>query len=232
MTPTTIDHLTELRRRLTGVVVVTFGVFIVAYLYKEPLFQFLAASLLTNTETLIFTGVPELFFTYLKLSFLTGLFVAFPLLLIQLWRFIAPGLYQNEARLALPFMLLTPVLFYVGGAFMHFIVMPLAVQFFFSFQTDTISALPSVQAYFTFYVKMVFAFGLAFNLPLGVLLLAASGVVTPQALRAARRYVILGIAVAAALLTPPDPISLLLLALPMYLLYEGAILLTALFKKP
>lgn len=231
MNAQTIAQLVELRRRLTGVLVCVAVVFGVAYFFKAELFEFLAAPLLASSPNLVFTAVPELFFTYLKLSFLTGVFVAFPFFLIQLWRFIAPGLYDNEARGILPFLVMTPLLFYAGGAFMHSVVMPLAVNFFFSFQTESISALPSVQKYFTFYIKMVFAFGIAFNLPILVLLLAVSGAVSPDSLRAARRYVVLAIVVAAAVLTPPDPISQMLLAAPMYLLYEVAILMTALFTR-
>jgi len=227
----TIAHLHELRRRLTGVLVVTLVVFGIAYGFKQPLFEFLAAPLLANADNLIFTGVPELFFTYLKLCFFTGLFVATPLLLWQAWRFMAPGLYANEASGLRPFLLLTPVLFYAGGAFMHFLVMPLAVEFFFSFATQSIQALPSVQAYFAFYVKMMFAFGLAFNLPLAILILTLSGAVSVMTLRKNRRYVVLGLVVAAAVLTPPDPLSQLLLALPMYVLYEAAILMTSLLKR-
>lgn len=231
MNKQTIEHLHELRRRLTSVLVVTLLVFGLAYAFKEPLFQFLATPLLNNTDTLVFTAVPELFFTYLKLCFFTGLFVATPLLLWQLWGFMAPGLYANEAAGLRPFLLLTPLLFYAGGAFMHFLVMPLAVQFFFSFATDTLQALPSVQAYFTFYVKMMFAFGLAFNLPLVILLLALTGAVSVAALKKNRRYVVLCIVVAAAVLTPPDPLSQLLLAAPMYVLYEAAILMSLLVKR-
>lgn len=222
-----VAHLIELRRRLmwaTAAVLIGFGA---CYAVKEPLFNLLvrplAASLMPG-QKLIFTGVPELFFTYLKLSFMGGLFIAFPVLLLEIWRFTAPGLYKNEKKALLPFVALTPLLFYLGGAFTYFTVMPIAIEFFFQFQTDLIEALPSVKEYLSFFIKMTFAFGLAFELPLLVLLLARAGLTTPEGLRRVRRFVIVGIFAFAAVVTPPDPMSQLILALPMWLLYEISII--------
>jgi sec-independent protein translocase protein TatC len=224
---TVTEHLTELRNRLLVACVVVLAGMALCYTFKEPLFNMLVSPVLTGDKApsqLVFIGVPELFFTYLKLSFLGGFFLGFPILLWEVWKFTAPGLYQNERKLVAPFFILTPFLFYAGGIFTYFVVMPLVTEFFFQFQTETVVALPSVKNYLAFFSKMVFAFGLAFEMPLLMLLLIKAGVVSLETLRKGRRYAIVGIFVMAAVLTPPDPMSQMLLAVPMIILYELALL--------
>lgn len=220
------EHLTELRNRLLVACVVVIVGMGLCYVFKEPLFNILVSPVLTGEKApsqLIFIGVPELFFTYLKLSFLGGLFIGFPVILWQIWIFIAPGLYKNERNMVAPFLFFTPFLFYAGGLFTYFIVMPLVTEFFFQFQTETVVALPSVKNYLAFFSKMVFAFGLAFEMPVLILLLVKAGVVKLETLRKSRRYAIVVIFIMAAVLTPPDPMSQMLLALPMIILYEVAL---------
>jgi len=218
-----VSHMQEMRRRLLIAVGAVIAGFILCYIFKEPLFSFMVAPLVDvqgGEGRLIFTGVAEFFFTYLKLSFLGGLFMALPIFLWEGWRFAAPGLYQEEKRMVAPFLVATPLLFYLGGVFTYFVIMPIVIEFFFQFQTTQVIALPSVKEYLTFFTKLVFAFGLAFELPVFLLLLAKAGVVTSASLASFRRYAIVFIFVAAALLTPPDPASQLLLAIPLILLYE------------
>lgn len=221
-----MEHLTELHRRLLVCVISIVVGFGVCYFFKEPFFEFLLQPLLLKGgegQQLIFTGLPELFFTYVKMSFLGGLFIAFPLLFWEIWRFVAPGLYTQEKRVAGPLIFLTPFLFYTGGAFVYFLVMPIAVEFFLNFETENIQALPSVKEYLGFLTKMIFGFGIAFELPMLLLLLVKIKVLSVTALKKGRKYAVVAIFVAAAVLTPPDPASQLLLAVPMLLLYEMAI---------
>ena len=223
-----IEHLIELRKRLMVACLVTVVGMGVAYFFKEHVFYFLTSPLTENTnapQTLIFTGVPELFFTYLKMSFFCGLFVGLPIILWEIWSFIAPGLYDHERRVVGPFIAVTPLLFYAGGAFMYYIVLPLAMDFFLMFQTENITALPSVKEYLAFLIKMLFAFGLAFELPVLLLLLMKFGVVSLQTIKGFRRYAIVFIFIASALLTPSDPMSQVVLALPLVILYELSILM-------
>ena len=227
-------HLRELRRRLmqyVAVVLVLVGDF---WLIREPLFQALIAPLMASEyapESLIFTSVAELFFTYLKLSFISAFFVSIPYLVWQIWRFAAPGMYKHEKRFILPLLTLSPALFYAGGAFMYYFVMPIIVDFFLSFSAPGLAALPTVGAYLSFLLKMVFGFGLAFELPVILLLLVSVGAIKPEQLAYFRRYALVIILLIAAVLTPPDPISQLMLAIPMYMLYELAVLAAKLIAK-
>ncbi len=222
------DHLTELRNRLLVACGVVLAGMILCYIFKEPLFKILVAPVLAGENApsqLVFIGVPELFFTYLKLSFLGGLFLGFPVILWEIWKFTVPALYENERKMVAPFLFFTPFLFYTGGVFTYFVVMPLVTEFFFQFQTETVVALPSVKNYLAFFSKMVFAFGLAFEMPVIILILVKAGVVKLETLQKSRRYAIVAIFILAAILTPPDPMSQIMLALPMLFLYEGALLL-------
>jgi sec-independent protein translocase protein TatC len=223
-----IEHLLELRKRLmVASIVIVLGMS-TAYLFKEDIFSFLILPLTSIThapQTFIFTAVQELFFTYLKMSFFCGLFLGLPIILWEIWAFISPGLYKNERRVIGPFIAATPILFYIGGAFMYFAVAPLVMGFFLAFQTESITALPSVKEYLNFLIKMLFAFGLAFELPVLLLLLMKFGVVSLDAVKSFRRYAIVFIFIVAALLTPPDPMSQFILALPLIVLYELSIVL-------
>lgn len=223
-----IEHLIELRKRLMlACLVIVLGM-AVAYFFKEHVFGFLVAPLVGSEgapQSLIFTAVHELFFTYLKMSFFCGLFLGLPIILWEIWAFVEPGLYENERRIVGPFVAATPLLFYAGGAFMYFMVLPLVMEFFLSFQTETITALPAVREYLAFLIKMLFAFGLAFELPVLLLLLMKFGVVSIQAVKNFRRYAIVFIFIVSAVLTPPDPMSQFILALPLIILYELSIIL-------
>lgn len=226
-------HLAELRRRVMyGLLAVGLG-FGLAYSGKEHVFGALTAPLFAvyGDNQMVFTAVHELFFTYLKLSFLCGVFLGLPVLINQVWRFIAPGLYQAERRLASPFLILSPLLFYMGGVFSYFVVMPLALEFFFGFANSAVMPLPSVKEYLSFFIKLTFGFGVAFQLPVLVMVLAMAGMVNVEKLRWFRRYAWVIIVALSAVLTPPDPLSQLLLALPMAFLYEVSIVLVRLRRK-
>lgn len=221
-----IVHLRELRTRLIYSFTVIFIAVLGCFAAKEQIFHFLTLPLVESIHApnhMIFTGLHELFFTYIKISFLGGLFIGLPFLLWQLWLFTAPALYAHEKRIALPLVIISPLLFYGGGAFMYYLVMPIAVDFFLGFSSTDITALPAVREYLSFLIKMVFGFGLAFELPVVLLLLVRIGLLTAKQLAGFRRYAIVLILVAAAILTPPDPMSQILLAIPMIILYEAAI---------
>lgn len=221
-----VAHLIELRKRLVVACAVILTGAISCYLFKEQVFDFLVQPLASASDAplqMIYTAVPELFFTYLRLSFFAGLFIGLPVILWEIWSFIAPGLYKSERRVVAPFVAATPILFYMGGVFMYFVVMPVAMNFFFGFQTETITALPSVKEYLSFLIKMLFAFGFAFELPVLLLLLMKFGVVSVSAVKKFRRYAVVCIFVVAAVLTPPDPVSQFILAFPLIVLYELSI---------
>ncbi len=229
-----LDHLTELRRRLIYSVVAFVAVFLVCFFFANIFFDFLVAPLAGIWEDqqqrrLIFTALHEKFFTNIKVAFFAAAFISFPIVANQLWMFVAPGLYKNEKRAFLPFLVATPILFFAGGAFVYYIVMPVAWTFFASFeQLATSGGLaielePKVNEYLSLSMRLIFAFGLSFELPVVISLLARAGMVTPEGLAKKRRYSIVLAFVAAAILTPPDPISQLTLALPIILLYEVSI---------
>jgi sec-independent protein translocase protein TatC len=231
------SHLEELRKRLiTCFIAVAVG-FVVSFGFKERLFDILVHPLINvmkQGETLIYTGLPEAFFTYLKVSFLSGLIVASPIILYEFWMFVAPGLYKTERRMMAPIVLLSS-LFFIGGAlFGYFFVFPWGFKFFLAFATDTIRPLPSMREYFGFSAKLLLAFGLVFELPLVLTFLAKLGIVSVEFLKKNRKYAILVIFTAAAILTPPDVITQIMMALPLMVLYEVSIIGAKLFgkKKP
>ena len=247
---TLIDHLIELRNRLLVAsctfLVLFFLCFIqftdnnqnladIVYVFLQ---QPLADQLSKNGGRMIYTALHEGFFTQVKVAFFISMTIAFPILLIQLWKFIAPGLYKNEKMMFLPFLIATPILFFLGGCMVYYIVIPLAWDFFISFQITGIDGSlpielePRISEYLSLVMKLIFAFGICFELPVLLLLLTKSGIMTPQDLANKRKYAILISFVVAAILTPPDVISQVLLALPMIVLYEFSILLSKInYKK-
>ncbi|MBF0096756.1 MAG: twin-arginine translocase subunit TatC [Magnetococcales bacterium] len=223
-----LDHLIELRNRLVVSVAAVLVGFIVCYIFSEPIFEFLVRPLrkiLGPDARMIYTGLHEAFFTYMKVAFFAGLFLAVPVILTQFWRFVAPGLYEDERRAFLPFLLMTPLLFFLGGGLAYEFVFPLAFQFFLGFASPTIEALPSISAYLSLVITLIFAFGLVAEMPLGLLLLIKAGLVSTAWLVEKRRYSIVVVFIVAAILTPPDPFSQIFLALPMLAMYEISILL-------
>lgn len=227
-------HLEELRRRLI-ICFCAVGVgFVISYFFSRTLFEILMQPLLAAMppeEKLIYTGLPEAFFTYLKVAFLAGLFLAVPVIIYQLWMFIAPGLYEKEKRMVLPVVFLSS-LFFVGGAlFGYFVVFPFGFKFFMGFSSEYVRPLPSMKEYLGFSAKLLFAFGVVFELPLFITFLARLGIVDVHFLKTKRKYAILLFFVFSAILTPPDVITQVLMAGPLILLYEVSIIGAKVFGK-
>ena len=221
------DHLEELRKRLivafVAIAVATVG----AYFFSEHLFRLLMAPLLgvmPAESGLIFTSLTETFFTYLKISLLAGFFAASPVVIYQIWRFSAPGLYAKEKRYIFPFVFFATVFFVGGAMFGYFVVFPFGFKFFMGFATDFITPMPTVKEYFSFSVRLLFAFGVVFELPVVTAFLALFGLVSAKTLSDKRKYAILGSFVVAALLTPPDVVRQLMMAGPIIVLYEMSII--------
>lgn len=233
---TLMGHLVELRKRLLWSFVAMVAGMGVCYLFVEDIYGFLVKPLAQamgpgDSQRLIYTGLTEAFFTYLKVSFFAGVFLTFPIVATQIWKFIAPGLYKSERRAFLPFLMATPILFFAGGALVYYGLMPMAWHFFLSFQSDGgATALPvqleaRVSEYLDLVMLLIFAFGLCFQLPVLLVLLGRAGLVTPAQLAKGRRYAIVVAFVVAAFLTPPDVLSQFALAVPIILLYEISILI-------
>ena len=231
-----VSHLTELRSRLIRSLIFVSIIFIFGYIFAENIYNFLLepyAQAVKNDgiqRRLIFTAIHETFITYLKVAFFTAFFLGSPILLTQIWKFIAPGLYQNEKKALLPYLIATPILFILGGMLIYYLVMPLAIKFFLSFETTaTATTLPiqleaKVNEYLSLIMRLIFAFGLSFQLPVLLNLLARVGVIDSEYLKIRRKYFIVIIFAAAAILTPPDPITQIGLAIPLLILYELSIL--------
>lgn len=224
-----LDHLIELRRRLMwslGALVIAF--FVCLY-FADQIFAVLVQPLLRAGQSrLIYTQLFEAFFVQVKVALFAALMIAFPVIATQIWRFVAPGLYRNERKAVLPFLFATPVLFGAGASLAYFVTVPLALHFLLSYQGNvggvSQEALPAVGNYLDFVMNFMFAFGASFQLPILLMLLERSGVVTLEQLASARRYAIVAAFAIAAVLTPPDIVSQLLLAIPLCILYEGALL--------
>lgn len=225
-----LDHLIELRRRLLYSVIALVVFFFIGFAFAKPIFGVLVQPLAdAGQDRLIYTQIFEAFLVKVKVAFFTALMLSFPVVANQLWQFVAPGLYRKEKKALLPFLLATPVLFTMGASLAYFIAIPVALNFLLGMEGDlgggvTQEALPSVGNYLDFVMQFLFAFGLAFLLPVLLMLLEAAGLITRAQLKAARRYAIVGAFAIAAVLTPPDVGSQLLLAVPLVLLYEVAII--------
>ena len=227
-------HLEELRKRLV-VCFIAIGIgFVASYGFKEQIFQILSRPLISAMGTgdkLIFTGLPEAFFTYLKVAFLSGIMLAAPVILYEFWIFIAPGLYKKERSLLVPIVFLSSFFFIGGSLFGYFVVFPFGFKFFLGFASDTIQALPSMKEYLGFSAKLLLAFGLVFELPIVITFLARLGIVSVDFLKKNRKYALILFFVGAAIITPPDVITQVMMALPLMLLYEISILGARVFGK-
>ena len=240
---TVSEHLVELRSRILKSIIFLIVSFIFCYFFSETIYNFLVdpyAQAVKDDGTnrrLIFTALHETFLTYLKLAFFSAFFISCPLILIQVWKFIAPGLYKDEKLALFPFLAATPVLFLLGGMLVYYLIMPLAIKFFLSFETiSTNGSLPiqleaKVNEYLSLVMRLILAFGISFQLPVFLTLLAKVGLITSDYLKTRRKYVVIIIFSMAALLTPPDPITQIGLALPLLLLYEISIYTVKLVEK-
>ena len=224
-----LDHLIELRRRLLWCVATLALAFFICLYFARPIFAVLVQPLLSAGQgKLIYTDIFEAFFVEVKVAFFAALMISFPVLATQIWRFVAPGMYLKEKKAFLPFLLMTPFFFAAGASFAYFLAMPWALHFLLSYQGNvggvTQEALPGVGNYLSFTMRFLFGFGVAFLMPVLLMVLERAGIVTREQLAKSRRYAIVASAAVAAVLTPPDVVSMLLLLVPLYGLYEFAIL--------
>ena len=237
------SHLVELRKRLIHSLIFLSFLFLVCYYFSEYIYGFLVdpyAKAVQNDgieRRMIFTALQETFLTYLKVSFFAAFFFTSPFILIQVWKFIAPGLYDDEKSAIMPYIIITPILFLLGGMLVYYLIMPLAIKFFLSFESLGLNTnLPiqleaKVNEYLSLVMKLIFAFGLSFQLPVVLSLLARIGVVDSNFLKQRRKYVVVIIFATAAILTPPDPITQIGLAIPLLLLYELSIISVKLIER-
>jgi len=232
---TVSEHLIELRSRILKSMIFLIITFVICYIFSDKIYNFLVDPYAEavkgdgNNRRLIFTALHETFLTYLKLAFFSAFFFSCPLILIQIWKFIVSGLYKDEKLALLPFLIATPILFLFGGMLVYYLIMPLAIDFFLSFETSsTNGSLPiqleaKVNEYLSLVMRLILAFGISFQLPVFLTLLAKVGFIDSEYLKTRRKYVVIIIFSMAAILTPPDPITQIGLALPLLLLYEISI---------
>jgi sec-independent protein translocase protein TatC len=239
-----LDHLVELRSRLLKSVIALLLAFLACFFFAEEIYAFLTEPLAVilrerrEDPRMIFTALTEVFFTYVKVAFFAAAFITCPVFLTQLWLFVAPGLYKKEQKALAPFLVATPVLFFIGGALVYYVIFPLAAEFLIGF-----SEVPSgegqlgveleakVSEYLSLIMSLIFAFGLCFQLPVIMTLLAKVGLATSAGMAAKRKYAVVAVFVAAAVLTPPDPVSQISLAIPIILLYEISIYMAKLVER-
>jgi len=229
-----MTHLLELKKRLTIAIVAYVVGVLVLMNFSEAVFEFISLPIrevLPPNTPLVFLNAPDVFFTYLKIALVLSLFATSPITFYQLWAFVAPGLYQHERKAFFGYFLSSLFLMIAGAAFAFYAVFPLVFQFFLGFSTDLIQAMPAVKEYLTLVLKLLFAFGVCFQIPIIIMLLVRLDLVDTQALKDKRRYVIVWAFIFAAVLTPPDIISQTLLAIPMLLLYEVGIVLSNMAAK-
>lgn len=229
-----IAHLIELRGRVLKAVISVFVVFLCLVYFAQDLYHWLATPLLDTlpeNAQMIATDVASPFFAPFKLTMVLSFFIAIPVVLYQIWGFVAPGLYKNEKRLVAPLLFSSTLLFYLGMAFAYYVVFPLAFSFFTSLELEGVVISTDISSYLNFVLKIFFAFGLAFEIPVAVVLMCWTGFTTPDALRAKRPYVIVGAFVVGMLLTPPDIISQTLLAIPMWILFEVGIVFGGIYSR-
>ena len=224
---TLISHLLELRDRLIRCLIAVAIAFAPCAYFQNQLYTFVAQPILDQLPkgaTLIATNIVAPFMAPFKLSFVLGLFIAIPYVLWQIWAFVAPGLYKHEKKFAVPLIVSSIALFYIGVAFAYKFVFPVIFHYFISNAPEGVTATPDITAYLDFVLTMSVAFGVAFEVPIAVILLVITGIISLEKLKNARGYVLIGIFVIAAILTPPDAVSQCIMAIPMYLLYEGGMI--------
>lgn len=229
-----ISHLVELRQRLMFILLIILGFFLGLFYFANDLYTYLSSpltALLPSGTSMIATDVTSPFFAPFKLTLVAAIFLAMPFVLHQIWGFIAPGLYKHEKRFAIPLLISSIFLFYAGIAFAYFVVFPLIFGFFTSVGPENVAVMTDISSYLNFVLKLFFAFGIVFEIPIATLLLIWSGAATVSGLRQKRAYVIVGCFVLGMLLTPPDVISQSLLAVPMWLLFETGIILGVIFVR-
>jgi len=238
-----VGHLIELRSRLVKSFIFLLLLFILSYIFSAEIYRFLVqpyadAVLAENLQRrLIFTALHEAFLTYIKVAFFAAFFISSPFFLIQLWKFIAPGLYKNEKRALLPYLVATPILFILGSFIVYYLIMPLAIKFFLGFETVAEPGVIAIQLeakvneYLSLVMRLIFAFGISFQLPVILSLLARIGIIDSKYLQQRRKYFVVIIFAIAAILTPPDPITQIGLALPLLLLYELSIFTVKFIEK-
>lgn len=238
-----LDHLIELRSRLLKSVIALVLAFLICFFFAEHIYAFLTEPLAAilrerrDNPRMIFTALTEVFYTYVKVSFFAGAFISCPIFLTQIWMFVAPGLYKKEQKALAPFLVATPVLFFMGGALVYYVIFPLAAKFLVGFEVPggdgalAIQLEAKVDEYLSLIMKLIFAFGLCFQLPVLMTLLARVGLATSAGMAAKRKYAVVAVFVLAAVLTPPDPISQISLALPILLLYEISIYMAKLVER-
>ncbi|GBL03811.1 twin-arginine translocase subunit TatC [Glaciecola sp. KUL10] len=233
-TSTFVAHLIELRSRILRALLAVFIVFLSLAYFAQDIYHFVAQPLLASmpeNTSMIATDVASPFFAPFKLTLVVSFFIAIPAVLYQVWAFVAPGLYRNEKKLIAPLLFSSTLLFYAGMAFAYFVVFPIAFAFFNSVAPEGVTVSTDISSYLNFVLKLFFAFGLAFEIPVAIILMCWTGVTTAENLRKKRPYVFVGAFVVGMLLTPPDVISQTLLAVPMWLLFEVGIVIGAIYSK-